>query len=311
MKPLDLTVLVHEGPQARAYLVGLRRQGLRPRRIVLLVRERHRGTGKVWARGWPQWLRRPLLERLQDSAENYWPRTFLRQHSSEVAQVCTALDPVVGRTREFVEEMYSGFRYRDYGASFERVICDGWRDERLHEVMRESGPVLFTGGGIVPREFLELPGVTVLHVHPGNLPHVRGADGLLWSTLVRGRPGFSCFRMEPGIDTGPILCAEDYPPLQIPIVASSDQSDRLYQLLFSFVDPLLRAHFFTTRIAPGGVGEEREAQLQSEDDGVTFHFLHPRLRNVALARIFTGADSEAETLPTAPVVAGSFERPVA
>lgn len=48
-----------------------------------------------------------------------------------------------------------------------------------------EGAILFTGGGILPEQVLMLPQLKFLHVHPGFLPAIRGADCALWSTTVR------------------------------------------------------------------------------------------------------------------------------
>ena len=55
----------------------------------------------------------------------------------------------------------------------------------------------------------EIPGIRLIHVHTGFLPQVRGADVLLWSLLVRGRPGVSAFFMTPGLDDGDVLAARE------------------------------------------------------------------------------------------------------
>ena len=71
--------------------------------------------------------------------------------------------------------------------------------------------------GILPPSLLALPGVKFIHVHPGFLPYVRGSDGLLWSALIRNKPGVSVFYMDPEIDGGKIISAGEISPLTFPV----------------------------------------------------------------------------------------------
>jgi hypothetical protein len=148
--------------------------------------------------------------------------------------------------------------------------------------------VLFTGGGILPAGVIDLPGLRFLHVHPGHLPFVRGADGLLWSILVRGRPATSCFYLAAGLDTGDVVAVRDYPPLSFDLGSRRRPDDQtLYRAVFSFIDPLLRADMLVNGVLNAGVDlPHLETTPQDPSRGVTYHFLHPRLRERALARLF-------------------------
>jgi len=140
----------------------------------------------------------------------------------------------------------------------------------------------------LPPALLATPGLRLLHVHPGHLPEVRGADGLFWSVLLRGRPGMSCFYMAEGIDTGDLVVAEDLDAVAIPLPDDARPDDHaLYQMVFSFIDPLLRAEFLATRVLAAHASPVAlPSRPQSAETGETYHFLHPALRRVALAKIF-------------------------
>src|SRR5690606_29952514 len=106
----------------------------------------------------------------------------------------------------------------------------------------EKNPVLFTGGGIVPASLLEIPELPFIHIHPGFLPEIRGADCVLWSTLLTGHPSATCFFMSPGIDTGDIV-----KPCWLPeVIFDVDMKDydlkTLYRAIYSFFDPWVRAY---------------------------------------------------------------------
>jgi len=290
MRSVELSVLVHEGPQARAYLARMRRAGLRPRRVVLMVSARRPASGRPVGRWLPAPLRRVWAEKLQELAAHHWPRELWRRQPRLVAAIAASLGEHVPDARGLLEELRGPFRHEDYAGAVERVLADGLEDPRLAAVLaRHTGAVLFTGGGLVRAGLLGLPGVRFIHVHPGHLPHVRGADGLLWSLLVRGRPGVSAFYMERGIDTGSVIAARELAPLSVALGAAERPDDlTLYRALFSFVDPLLRAELLVGELLAreDAAPDALPAREQDPRQGITYHFLHPALRAVALARLF-------------------------
>ena len=143
----------------------------------------------------------------------------------------------------------------------------------------------------MPAEILELPGLRVIHVHTGFLPDVRGADVLLWSLMVRGRPGVSAFLMTPRLDDGDLLGATELPPLAIPLAAADRPDDEtLYRSLFSFIDPLIRAEFVVSQVLePATDFAALPATPQDLNVGVTFHFMAAQLRSAALAQLVPAA----------------------
>ena len=118
-------------------------------------------------------------------------------HPLLVEAITAAVGPLVADASAMVDAMFSGFRWEAYSDTVEYVICDSYRSPRLHRKLAAIAPatVVFTGGGIVPKSVFAIEGLTLVHVHTGLLPYVRGADVLLWSLLVRGRPGVSAFVM--------------------------------------------------------------------------------------------------------------------
>jgi methionyl-tRNA formyltransferase len=62
---------------------------------------------------------------------------------------------------------------------------------------------------VVCKEVLEAPLLGSYNLHPGPLPRYAGLNSVSWA-IYRGEKmhGVSLHRMEPGIDTGPIVCQE-------------------------------------------------------------------------------------------------------
>jgi hypothetical protein len=288
MRSLDVTVLLHEGPQARAYLSLLRRSGLRPERLVLVLEENHAVTGRPLGRWLPRWLRTPYVERVQDLTRNHWPRALRRDHPELLDAILEGMQERVPGAAEIVSEITGAFRYETYARRVDRVFAQGVSDIPVERALAGAGAVLFTGGGLIRSNILRLPSVRLLHVHPGRLPELRGADGVLWSETLRDEVGMSCFYMEEGLDAGPLVATASLPPLRFDLKRRPrPEGQTLYRALFSFVDPLLRARFLTDLIQrAGGPLADLPASAQDPTAGVVQHFMHPRLRDRALGRIF-------------------------
>ncbi len=300
MKRLPLTVLAHEGPQVRAYLGRMRQAGWRPERILLMVQRRNPATGKRVGAWLPRRLRLGYAERAQEMAQNHWPRRLKARYPRLVAAMSRELVRICDGAAELIDEMRGRFRYEDYAPRVERVLVENLRDPVLTSALSSTAPgaVLYSGGGILRQNLLGIPGIRFLHVHPGHLPEVRGADGLLWSMLVRGRPGASCFYMESGIDTGEIVAAEDFPALRFDLGDHPRIDDvHLYRAIFSFYDPVLRAELLVSRVLSRQRDLSRlEAKPQEAGGrGIQYHFMHPRLRQRALETLFQFDGSRART----------------
>lgn len=278
---LPLTVLLHEGPMGRAYLSVLRHMGLVPSKIIRMVMTVSPG-GKPVAAWLPRAFRMGAAGRAQDLRYNHAVRDVALRHPALIEAILRPL-AALGAPPDYLGDLLRGVAPETPTVP---VLVSGYGDPALAEAVgRDAGLVLFTGGGIVPRSLLDLPGTTFLHIHPGFLPYMRGADGLLWSLLLRGRPGCSCFAMAPGIDTGRLLATQEFDPIRITLKERSSE-EILYAATYAVLDPLLRALFLRDTIrATGGL---RQMSFRDQDlaEGMTFHFMHPALRRKALALLY-------------------------
>ena len=293
MKTLDLVVLLHEGPQARAYLTAMRRAGVRPRTIVHLVDERHPSTGEPMA-GWlPGGVRTWWLASLGERSQNHWPRALRASHPALVSAIGQGLSAVLPDAEAMLAEMAGSIAWPLHCERYLRVRCQGFKDPRLVAALTalSPAPVLFTGGGIVPGVLLDIAGLRFIHIHPGWLPMVRGADGVLWSLLTRGRAGASAFYMARGIDVGAVIARREFPAMTFAVDAVARPDDALlYRALFSFFDPVLRAALLVRDVLPVGAAlDALPADEQDHAEGITYHFLEPELRSAGLAALFPPA----------------------
>ncbi|MBJ7283386.1 MAG: hypothetical protein JHD40_09820, partial [Acidimicrobiia bacterium] len=181
---IPLTVLAWEGPQARAYLVALRRAQLVPSKVVLLVRDsRPEPIPHLPIIG-----SKRLGARAQNKSHNHYPFAIRRDNPGLIEAIKVGLSAHVQNPGDLIREMYDGFDFQDFGCDVELARVSSYRDARFLSVINslEAGWALFTGGGILPSGSFGRSDLRFLHVHTGFLPYIRGADVLLWSLLVRG-----------------------------------------------------------------------------------------------------------------------------
>ncbi len=113
----------------------------------------------------------------------------------------------------------------------------------------------------------------VIHIHPGYLPNVRGADGTLNSIFYKNEIGCTAFFMEEKIDQGKIIKRIR---LKLPkfryLNLEKFSNDELYNLWFTFFDPLLRAYVLKELFS------EKKFKLieQMPDEGEYYSFIDKR-----------------------------------
>ena len=284
MKILPLTVLFHEGPMARAYLEIMRREGFKAQTILRMVP----APGPL-ARWLPGGFRRSMSAMRNEKLANHWPRVLAERFPGLCREMTDRIEGAFRLGDGFIAALRGGGEIAAYAETVHDIELRGLKDPALPQHLGRyvQTPILFTGGGILPPAVFAVPGIRLLHVHPGYLPPVKGADGLLWSTLVRGRPGASAFLMAPGLDVGDLLDASETEPLTFDIPEGERPGDDdLYRLVFSFYDPVLRAHALRALLPLLESGSELVGTPQNEAEGLTYHFMEARMRHRALARLF-------------------------
>jgi hypothetical protein len=289
MRTLPLTVLFHEGPMARAYLEMLRQCGVRPRKIVHLLPR----SGPL-SRMLPRGVRATGLARKQEQAANYWPRALSAQFPALTATMTSMIEAAFDLDTGFLDRLRSGAGLERYCGTVEVAESGGFKDPAFISILQNQPPglLLFTGGGILPPAVFDVPHIRFLHVHPGYLPHVRGADGLLWSTLLRGQPGASAFIMQPGLDVGDLVEAMEMEPLHFPTPDDEYPDDQsLYRLIFSLYDPVVRACVLRKILPLLDDPDALRGRPQAQSEGETYHFMGPRMRHRALGAIFIRGNS--------------------
>jgi len=152
-------------------------------------------------------------------------------------------------------------------------------DEVALAVLREARPaaIVFTGGGLLRRDLLEIPALGVLNCHMGLLPAYRGMDVVEWPIVeAAGGPpqlGLTVHFMDQGIDTGPILLRR---PIEL------RPGDTIASLRRRMEPQMVHAMLE----AISGLSAGRlTSQPQRRDEGRQYYVMHARMMELARTRL--------------------------
>ncbi|HEY3487591.1 MAG TPA: hypothetical protein VGL10_05950, partial [Gammaproteobacteria bacterium] len=288
LKELPLTVLFYEGPIARAYLACMRGLGLKPRKIIQLIAANDIAGGKPLGRYLPEVLRKPYAQYIQKYRIHYWPRRLATRYGALCKTVLNAVDIHLHFTATMTASAQALSDLSEYCDHIEPLLVRNLADVRLGDYLRHEpgGGSLYTGGGIVSASLLSIPGLRFIHIHPGFLPAIRGADCALWSLLLKRRLSASCFYMSGGIDTGDIIIARWLPEISVPFQTAGIDTKMLYRAVYSYLDPWVRAFVLRELLASHDRFAGIECRAQHADEGTDFHFMHSNLTAEALRVLF-------------------------
>jgi hypothetical protein len=280
---INLTVIGDRAcSTTRTYLAYLREARLRPQRLWLVDFRRATGKERLARRLLGAGLTQGLLRMFRGTSESPREEAF--------ASLCLRLQVEAGFPPI---DHFAPLDADGQAVEVERFSAENFDDPQLHSRIARARDTafLFTNGGIVPAKILERPDVRMLHVHPGIVPDMRGSDCLLWSALVRGRVGVSCFYMSPGIDEGDVIGQREF---DLPRLASLAElltprdEDTAYRALLFAVDPHLRAQLLVDilRAHPDADLRRLPARKQPAALRPAYLWMHPRLRLHVMRKAF-------------------------
>lgn len=276
---INLVVLFVESIPSRIYLALLKKHGYLPKKII------HLDMGG-------------------QSKKYKMARKFLGNYISDYVLALLRLIKNRGVPKDLSSSLLSGFGINNNDISscldslpcgtFERIKVSGLDDPALQKYI-ESQPYktyLFTGGGMLKDPLLSVVGVRFIHIHPGIVPDIRGADCFFWSYLLRRKAGYSVFFMNSGIDTGDVLFQKEYGVQLSKHHICKYKSDTIYHALLQYYDPCLRIITLIElldkklkqgKAMSGGVDLQLlESIKQDPGSGRTYFFMHRRLRAFAI-----------------------------
>jgi len=285
---IPITILFYEGPIARAYLATIHSLGFKPEKIIQLVAAKDIVTKKVVGRWLPKKIRTHYAAIIHRERISYYPKQLAKTNSDFVKSMLNEVRQKFGFEEVTIDNANALLPLTSYSDCVESILIKELTDIELKDYLKEelAGGILYTGGGIMPKKLLDLEHLNFLHIHPGFLPELRGADCALWSILLAGNPSATCFYLSPEIDTGDIIQPYWLPKLSFDIDMTELDLKSIYRSFYSFVDPWVRAFVLRDLIIKNKNLDKLNSSPQLEEDGTTFHFMHPLLQHSIFSKLF-------------------------
>lgn len=284
---LPVTILFWEGPIARAYLAVLKKMGLKPERIIQLISKVDLVSRKPVASYLPQALRFLYAEIKQRRSIHYWAFNLIKNEKDLYQSIVEKVKTVLQFDQQLFNDAISLNDLRSYSPCVEKLFIENLKDEALYRYLSEmpQTKIIFTGGGIVPKKILELGNLKFIHVHPGFLPDIRGADCVLWSTLVKGRTSATSFYMAPGIDDGDIIHSCYLPDLYFDYDCTNKTCKTVYRAIYAFLDPWVRSYVLRRTVLLTDGFRSITATPQGSNS-TTYHFMHEQIQKYVYSKLF-------------------------
>ncbi|MEK6222995.1 MAG: formyltransferase family protein [Chloroflexota bacterium] len=133
--------------------------------------------------------------------------------------------------------------------------------------------IVFTGGGLVRKNILNISKLGVINCHAGLLPNYRGMDVVEWPIIEMNsfppQTGMTLHIMDKGVDTGPILATKPLPFR--PNETIKDFRLRIEPEMVQFmIEGIKRLE-----------ANKLKARPQVKEDGKQYFVMHPRIKELA------------------------------
>ncbi len=137
--------------------------------------------------------------------------------------------------------------------------------------------IVFTGGGLIRSNILQVPSLGIMNCHSGILPRYRGMDVVEWPLLEddaeKAQIGLSLHFMDRGVDTGPLLLQHHE------MVRADDSIEAIRtRLEFQMIELMMEG----IRGLKSGTLKPRP---QMVDEGKQYYVMHPRLKRIVTRKL--------------------------
>lgn len=286
VKNLNLTILFVDNTPARIYLALLKKHRYKPKNIVFLDME-------------------PKSEKYM-LAKRIIGETFARKLARNAKIILAMAAKKSEISKAFAENLISKFdlSLKDIGScdeifpevNVEKISISGLDDPSLIRYIEKStnNTFLFTGGGLLREGLLSIHDKKFIHIHPGIVPEVKGADCFFWSYLLRGKAGYSVFYMNTGIDTGDMIHTQEF-DLDLKVTELNFEDDLVYRAILQFYDPCLRMSAFIQLLKNLESGDNQKLEAfdmgkigfvkQDPNAGRTYFFMHDVLKSYVINKL--------------------------
>lgn len=227
-KFLDFGLILYDGPIARSYINFLRIKNYKIKNIIVLCNSAFRFFPKR------------IALKLNFLRNNFYALKLMKSELFEKNEV--KISSFFGFDKNFIKEMYQNEYFDDITKNIIFLRSDSINSKKVLDQFKNLDKQIFlnTGKEILKKEVFATKH-DFIHIHPGYLPNVKGADCILWSSLRFNNFGVSSFFMNEKIDQGKIISRNNMDCIKIKLADNKISNKDLYRFIYSFVDPLLRA----------------------------------------------------------------------
>jgi len=157
---------------------------------------------------------------------------------------------------------------RDMKAKVIKVPSKKFKNSMVYDAIKslKEEVVIFTGGGIVPEELLELK--RFIHIHPGITSEYRGSTCFYYSILKENKIGMTAMFLSNKLDCGDIINTHVY---DVPNNINIDNE----------VDPELRADMLIRTLKEN----KNLVSKTLEKPGKNYYVIHPVLKHIAILKV--------------------------
>lgn len=274
MKKIPLNLLMYDGPISRAYLGLFFENGLTFNKIYLLVYKKDLINKKEILKFFPDFIKQKVAKNIQRYQLNYWVIKLKKTYPEIFRNIKTKMLESTKLNNEIYDHLINLKHLSFYSKNIEEIFFNNISDLNNLFKKEKKQNFLFTSGGILSAECFNNNTNKIIHIHPGYLPDVKGADGLLWSMKHKNKAGVSAFYMNEKVDNGKIIYRENFILPKFDKKLLSLHNNDIYRIIYAYIDPLVRAFCLKKLIRiSNGKMKFKDLVDQKKLSGKTFTFM--------------------------------------
>ncbi len=222
-------LIVSENPISCSYINILKINNLKLKYIIYLLK--------------PKFYFKIISARVSFIKKNSFALNFLKK--KDILNFTNQIEKYFNFEKDFCSNMYKFNNIIDIADKIHFVNDEDINSFKSIRFFKSIPKTTFINtGNQILKDILDTEHKFV-HIHPGYLPNIKGADSSFWQIKKYGNIAVSTFFMNKGIDTGEIIFREklEVPSFKINNYKHYSIKD-LYRIWYSFFDPLLRGYQF-------------------------------------------------------------------
>lgn len=229
----ELGLIFFENPISRTFLHIAKIRNFRFKKIIVLQKKNL----------FPNFL----YKKYNFNKMNSHPLNFLKQNKYK--SIISEISMYFGFNEDFYQSVYTDNKLEQYAEKVEYLNTDDINSNLfIRKITQDKQLKFLNTGNKIYKKIFDFP-ISIIHIHPGYLPNIRGADASLWNIHKLNFLSATSFIMNQNIDTGKILNRSTYkiPSIKTNVLSNLTNKD-LYRFWFSFIDPILRGKHFDEKI---------------------------------------------------------------